>query len=186
MRCFALPRAAILAVFGCVLSAPAAAEFIVQLQGDPGAALLDNGFRTVSNADHSLVTLNADDNDIHFRLESPLGGDLFWPDFDFAARPGDPLIGMHHFAVYRPAGAANATVLVQSVQSPCSYGEGWFRVYEYECTPVDGITRLSMEFQFRCSGHDGILRGKIYINSLLGVPETLLTALPNGPVQAGE
>jgi len=110
----------------------ATADIAVDLQGDPGAATLDGGFLTITSATHTLVQLNSSDG-IHFRLENPISDPhLFWPEFEFVPRPGDPLVGMNHFAVYRPVGAANAKALVQSVQNPCSYGEGWFYIYQFE------------------------------------------------------
>lgn len=176
-----LLRGGIAAALALPFSAEAAT--LAAFDSEPGELIFDGQDRTLAASEFTYENLGfvVSEGVIEFRIvsTSPAGGAY---TLEFHTQAGAALIGPTHVAVENPMGAANARILIRWNNRPCLLpGDGAFRVHEAEGATNQTPTKLALDFQFRCAGSTGVLRGAIRLNSDVPVAQAQPVAVAHGP-----
>lgn len=186
-----LLRTACLAVSFLALGGPAGAATFVTLDSEAGEPIMGGQDAVLGPPDYEISANNVPVQGyttVFLRNPDNPADDIV---FEFRAIEGTTYVGLTHVSVEHPAGAANPYIRVSFLQEPCASpfegekGEGAFRVIE---TSAMGTfpERIAVDFQFRCPGAAGVLRGAIRIGSDVPVTPALPVAVASGPAYASE
>jgi len=160
-------------LFACA----AHAATVVQLQSDPGDPINSGQSSTLSAPDWTFA-VNVDGG-------SNLSVDIRYQQstvhFQFSPRAGETFIGVPHVMPVASPGTNYSSISVSENNGVyCGTVEGVFIVYEVVGTPGN-ITQLALDFQQRCSGATGYLRGQIRYNSAVPLVQPTPLAVASGP-----
>jgi hypothetical protein len=143
-------------------SVPVRAATLVALQSEPGDPI-NHGYNSEVTTDAATfeATYDPSSNAITITTTDANRSTL---SMRFQPRYGETLVGTTQVMAERAQGSQHAAVSVRTNLEPCGTAEGMFIVYEFAATG-NAIDRLAMDFQQRCTGATGVLRGEIRINT---------------------
>lgn len=153
---------AVMLVLGAFVGTSQAAT-VVQLESDPGDPLGGGQNQTLTPGATLTMAVNVDGNSI-VTVDLTSSAPLYTLHFSFAPRQGTALVGSAQVMRVNPPGTQYPVITVTASGVLCATDEGMFYVYELAGGP-GAVTQLAVDFQQRCRGSTGLLRGQIRFNS---------------------